>query len=144
MPSIQQSFLTKAEDLILELPDRATPARVQVLAFLLSQSIAASHSEIDTHFSKKEKIDRVTLYRVLDWLIEKGLVHKISSGDRAWRYSANSDEINFHQHAHFKCNNCETIVCLDEIKLQNKFNLPTGYQVQQIELTLKGLCANCS
>ena len=141
---MQQSFLAKAENLILDLSERATDIRIKVLAFLLAQSAAVSHQEIDSHFSKKDKIDRVTLYRVLDWLVEKDLVHKITGSGRALRYSANSNENNFHQHAHFKCNNCEKVVCLDDIKLQNKFKVPSGYQIQQVELTLKGLCASCS
>ena len=144
MLSIKQNFLTKAEELIVQIADRPTPARIHILAFLLSQNNAVSHQEIGAHLGKKEKIDRVTLYRVLDWLIAKGLVHKVISGDRAWRFSANSDDQNLHQHAHFKCNSCEAVVCLDEVKLKNKWHLPTGYRVQQVELTLTGICNICS
>lgn len=141
---MRAAFLHQAEDLIKRTGNRATRARVVVLAFLLSKPSAVTHHQIECALDKHEKIDRVTLYRVLDWLTAKGLAHKVLSGDRAWHFRANEDVSGHHEHAHFKCNRCEKVVCLDDFELSRNLSLPRGYRAQEIDMTVKGLCASCA
>ena len=54
-----------------------------------------------------------------------------------------SAELHSHQHAHFKCTSCASVICLDELPSERDWSLPIGYQFQEIELTVKGLCAKC-
>ncbi|MBP8163590.1 MAG: transcriptional repressor, partial [Propionivibrio sp.] len=51
---------------------RATPARIRVLQLLRSTPGALSHNQIEQALGESA-LDRVTLYRVLDWLVESGL-----------------------------------------------------------------------
>jgi len=68
---------------------RATQARITVLDMLLSATHAISHAELESALlSAGRQIDRVTLYRALEWLVSKNLAHKIPGRDRVWRYSA--------------------------------------------------------
>ena len=83
------SFYEQAEEMICHTGDRVTSARVRVLGILLAEKQAISHHEIVERIGKKNSLDRVTLYRTLEWLDKKGLAHKVISGDRKWRFRTN-------------------------------------------------------
>ncbi len=135
-------FHNIAEDMIRHSGGRATSGRIQILAILLSEWQAITHREIEKRLLKTLQLDRVTLYRALEWLAEKSLIHKVTSGDRVWRFHANR-ELHSHQHAHFKCTCCAQVICLDNLPAERNWSLPTGYQLQEIELTVKGICVHC-
>lgn len=135
-------FHHTAEDMIRHNGGRATAGRIGILAILLAEQQAITHREIEQRLPQAQQLDRVTLYRALEWLAEKNLIHKVTSDDRAWRYHANRD-VQSHQHAHFKCTCCAQVICLDKLPVERNWPLPAGYRFQEIELTVKGLCANC-
>jgi Fur family transcriptional regulator, ferric uptake regulator len=141
---------------------RSTAARVKVLAALLGARCACSHQEMQESFAA---MDRVTLYRALDCLIEAGLAHKIAGDDRVFRYSAGPEHGSAqqtplaagnskpqHQHGHFKCTRCAKVFCLEnaaDAKLQATLqqlqaSLGDSFQCHEIELTIKGWCAECA
>lgn len=135
-------FCHIAEEMIRRNGGRATAGRIGILALLLAEQQAVTHREIELRLPQALQLDRVTLYRALEWLVEKNLIHKVTSDDRAWRYHANRD-VQPHRHAHFKCTGCAQVICLDKLPLEQSWPLPAGYLFQEIELTVKGLCANC-
>lgn len=137
------SLQKQAEETIRNRGERVTSGRVQILAMLLAEQRAVSHHEIEERLQGKHRLDRVTLYRVLEWLNENGYVHRVVGDDRVWRFRVNTD-INSHQHAHFVCTRCTRVICLDDMKAEYDRPLPAGYRSQQIELTVKGLCAECA
>lgn len=141
---------------------RITAARIKVLAALLGARCAFSHQDMQESFAV---MDRVTLYRALDCLIEAGLAHKIAGDDRVFRYSAGAEHGSAqqaphaagssgqqHQHGHFKCTGCGKVFCLENAadgKLpamlqQLQASLGAGFQCHEIELTIKGWCADCA
>jgi Fur family ferric uptake transcriptional regulator len=156
---------------------RITTARVKVLAALLGARCAFSHQNIQDTFVD---MDRVTLYRALDCLIDAQLAHKIAGDDRIFRYSAGTEhsenndvsaagqQLPQHQHSHFKCTRCTKVFCLDSSgeakvladvapdpawpqstlrqQLQNMLQetLGKGFQSHDVELTIKGWCADCA
>lgn len=122
---------------------RGTPARVAVLDILLAAPAALTHQEIE-HAARDRGLaaDRVTLYRVLDWLVAKGLAHKIAGEDRVWRFNAMDQE--GHGHAHFHCTGCGQVFCLDALTPSFALALPPGYRFEHAELTLQGLCPRCN
>jgi len=121
---------------------RVTPARIGVLAALLQRAEALSHHELETALAA-DAVDRVTLYRVLDWLVAQGLAHRISSADRAWRFTA--ADRRHDAHAHFHCNRCGKVSCLDEVKAPRlPAAMPSGFRAEGLEVTVKGVCASCS
>lgn len=123
---------------------RTTPARVRVLDVLLAAPHAMSHAEIESRLDEDICPDRVTLYRVLDWLVSKGLAHKVASDDRAWRFNAVEPSGQGHGHAHFHCTRCGQVYCLNELQPAFAFNLPPGYRFESAELTIQGLCPACT
>ncbi|MEO7558301.1 MAG: transcriptional repressor [Gammaproteobacteria bacterium] len=135
-------FSNAAEDMIRHRSARVTTARVQVLAALLKAGRALTHHEIESRLSRTHAIDRVTIYRVLEWLTRQRFAHKIPGDDRVWRFNV-ADEEHAGQHAHFKCNCCDRVFCLKDTGNIHSVKLPSGYRAQQLELTVKGLCAEC-
>lgn len=137
------NFYGQAEEMIRNTGDRITSGRIRVLSILLAEKHAISHHEIEERIDDDFTLNRVTLYRILKWLNRKGLVHKVISGDRKWRFRTNINT-GLHKHAHFKCLRCTTVICLNYVKAQYGWPLPPGYQSQEVELTVKGFCAKCA
>jgi Fur family ferric uptake transcriptional regulator len=134
---------SSAHDLIAVANGRTTPAREAVLTILLAASQALSHQEIEK-IARQQGLscDRVTLYRVLDWLVIQGLAHKVSATDRVLRYNATQQEN--HHHAHFHCSLCGRIFCLQEVNPAFALTLPGGYHFERAEITIQGQCPQCS
>jgi Fur family transcriptional regulator, ferric uptake regulator len=146
-----------AEQLITDAGLRATKARLAVLNALLNSQTALSHTEILAALQGIKEIDRVTVYRVLDWLQEHALIHKISTDDRAWKFqlnapgrsykaaesSAGSGLLNNHGHAHLQCQRCGTVLCIHELAAHIPPAIFATYQVSHIEINLKGFCLQC-
>lgn len=124
---------------------RVTTARVSVLAILLNTQQALTHLELEHLLSSEQHIDRVTLYRVLDWLNAQHLAHKIAADDRTWRFNASQDgDAAIGQHAHFHCKQCQQIYCLNHAIAPITMTLPTGFSAESCEMNIKGLCAQCA
>ena len=120
--------------------ERVTPARLRVYVALLDSARALSHHELEAALGAGAPVDRVTLYRVLDWLVEQGLAHRAAGIDRVWRFSIAREA--HAGHAHFQCNQCGKVVCLGEA-MTSRVPLPRGFRSEAVELTVKGLCAEC-
>ncbi len=119
-----------------------TPARVRVLQLLLAADAALSHQALQQAASADgQTFDKVTLYRVLDWLVAQGLVHSVTGHDRVRRFSP----IHTHAtHAHFECNDCGRLFCLHgKLPLAHP-ETPPGFQPDRLDITVHGRCADCA
>ncbi|MFZ4757198.1 MAG: Fur family transcriptional regulator [Burkholderiaceae bacterium] len=147
------SILELARQRVRATGARVTGARVKVLAELLASDAALSHTDLQKrleHGDAHEVLDRVTLYRVLDWLVEADLAHRVSGPDRIWRFSAHGDDGGHdphgHQHGHFKCRRCERMFCMKasgRLSRTVQGMLPDGFAGDEVELTVLGRCADC-
>jgi len=143
----------RAEQLLRAARARVTSARIHVLAALLAAPRALTHQDVQETL---HEMDRVTLYRTLDFLTEAGLAHKIAADDRVFRYSAGAEHgahdagAPHHQHGHFKCTRCAKVFCLDSsgdgalLRDALQETLGRGFQSHDIEFTIKGWCADCA
>ncbi|MEZ5626936.1 MAG: Fur family transcriptional regulator [Rhodocyclaceae bacterium] len=131
-----------AESLIAAQGGRITRTRVAVLDVLLAAEQSLTHDEIGSALAEQGiKHDRVTLYRTLDWLVENGVAHKMAGDDRARRFGVAASAP--HEHAHFHCDCCGKVVCLEGLQPAVAVNLPGGYQLDRAELVLHGACPTC-
>jgi Fur family transcriptional regulator, ferric uptake regulator len=148
--------MVTAEQLMIEAGLRPTQARTAVLTTLINSHTALSQPEILNALQGVKEIDRVTVYRVLDWLQENALIHKISTEDRAWKYQLNTPKrsfktpsstppgmLNNHGHAHLHCQSCGTVLCIHELAAHIPQAIFDTYQVSHIEISLKGVCSDC-
>ena len=151
-PAIDATSAATAAAQLRTVPVRVTAARVDVLAVLLAARSAVSHQDIQDQLAT---LDRVTLYRALDCLTDAGLAHKIAGDDRVFRYSAGSNGDLRHPHGHFKCTRCGHLYCLEpasggtagwqqQLHDSLRQTLGAGFQSHDIELTIKGWCAQCA
>ncbi len=137
-----QDALDLARERIRGTGSRMTAPRMQVLAAMLGANRVLSHHDIEAMLGAA-RLDRVTLYRVLDWLVEQRLAHRIAGPDRVWRFSVTGEA--HETHAHFQCNRCGKVLCLDELSARKvPLRLPTGCRPERIELTVTGVCAECT
>jgi len=137
-----QDALGLARERIQGTGARMTAPRMQVLAAMLAANRVLSHHDIEDMLGAA-RLDRVTLYRVLDWLVEQGLAHRIAGPDRVWRFSVTGEA--HETHAHFQCNRCGKVVCLDALSARKlPLRLPTGCRPERMELTVTGVCAECT
>lgn len=133
------------EDILLAAGERPTPARCAVLGVLLETERALTHHEIGDRLGGGVQINRVTLYRVLEWLVRHQLAHRIAGEDRVWRFNAFAPEEEAgHRHAHFRCNRCVSVTCLEGMSTTFALSLPAGFRSQEVELTISGICAECA
>lgn len=147
--SVSSEMATKANsrsrtrDLLQAAGGRVTQARLAVLEILLDSSAALSHHEVEESIEQRGlEVDRVTLYRVLDWLVERKLAHRIAAADRVWRFNA-ADRLQMNEHAHFHCTQCGQIICLNGPDPADVPVLPPGYRRERMEITVHGRCAQC-
>jgi len=122
---------------------RNTIAKTKILNVITDSKIALSHSEI--HQLLDDFCDRVTIYRVLDRLIEEDLIHKIVTIDGAIKYAACHDcstVEHHHNHIHFSCEQCHTVTCIEDV--EPSFKLPEKYKIHNVNFTLSGVCPECS
>lgn len=122
--------------------NRNTVAKTQIYSVLKASKAALSHSEILT--AVDGLCDRVTVYRILDRLLEEGLIHKVVNMDGIHKFAAchNCTDHPHHNHIHFSCERCKTVTCLEDV--EPVFNLPEKYRMHQVNFTVSGLCAQCS
>lgn len=71
---------------------------------------------------KREPVDKVTVYRTLNALVDANLAHKIDPGDRVFRYSLTdharcTGEHHDHEHPHVICERCGVVECLDDAEV---------------------------
>lgn len=118
--------------------------RLLVLRYLLSRKTAVSLSDIEEYFDNSE---RTTLYRTLKTFEENGLVHQIDDGTGIAKYALCEPncncEIEQDLHLHFHCTECNETVCLTDRKIPY-INLPEGYQAEDVNLVVKGICQKCN
>ncbi|WP_291521347.1 transcriptional repressor [Acidithiobacillus sp.] len=122
---------------------RITRLRVAVFKTLLEAEQPLSHPELRQRLEASERgaIDRVSLYRNLEWLVQIGLAHRITADDRVWRFSARREETAT-QHPHFHCVSCGQVFCLPESSVPVP-RLPADYSMIEMELVVNGVCAHC-
>lgn len=121
---------------------RVTRTRIAVLEILQGTERSLNHDDIAAILAAQGMPhDRVTLYRTLDWLVEQGLAHRVIGPDRARRFKAGGAHDS--QHAHFHCDRCGHVLCLETVRPAKQVELPSGYQPERAELVVHGTCADC-
>lgn len=124
---------------------RNTQAKTAIVQMIRDSKEAMSHHDIQSLLG--ELCNRVTTYRVLNRLIEEGVIHKMVDMDGVVKYASCKDSCNTshshsHTHLHFSCTSCHTVTCLDDV--QPQFKLPSNYRPKEMNFTISGLCPNCN
>ena len=90
------------------------------------------------------QMDRSSIFRTLRLFVEKDLLHGVDDGSGCQKYCVCRCESDHHEaHVHFFCVRCGKTYCLSN-SIVPHVPLPEGFQSQQQEFVIKGLCAQCS
>ncbi len=137
------------EEIVQKLGDhglRNTEFRRQVLsAFLQHEGEAIALHGIEVGLGE---FDRITLYRTIKSFVEKGLIHQTIDHDGVTKYAIcdhHCDEQAHHdEHVHFECDSCKRTLCMPINVGVESFALPQGYHVDNVKVSMTGICDECS
>jgi len=119
---------------------KRTSCREGIIEVLMTAKQALSENEIRERMVGN--YDRTTFYRSFKTLEEHKIIHKIIIDNQLVKYALDNTVTHKDEHAHFYCNECNAVQCMDNVPIQ-KYQLPDGYSDVETEVLIKGTCANC-
>ena len=133
------------EDLLTAADLETTDNRMRVLEVVGNNSFPLSAGDIFETLARSGSINRVTVYRILDLLVDHGVVERISTGGRAFYYGLAPND--FHQpHPHFYCTSCGQMDCLNPesmtVETEPLWKTFPG-RIDKVEIRVDGVCKNC-
>jgi len=123
----------------------ATPNRLRVLEMVGNNSYPLSAGDIFKTLERSGTINRVTVYRILDRLVDQGVVDRLSTGGRAAYYGL-APNANHRSHPHFYCKSCGQMDCLSPESLNietNSMQKTFPGRIDKVEVRVDGICKNC-
>jgi Fur family ferric uptake transcriptional regulator len=121
-------------------------ARERVIELLARQRCALSAVEIeDALRASGRATGRASIYRVLELLVEHGLVERVAVGDGQARFEPLHPG-GAHHHHHLVCEQCGRLVAFDDPGLEraiNDLSKRLGVRVEHHDVLLRGACERC-
>ena len=123
----------------------ATENRMRVLEVVGNNRFPLSANDIFKTLERSSGINRVTVYRILELLVDHGIVERLSTGGRAAYYGLAPND--FHEaHPHFYCKSCGQMDCLNpeflDVNTEPLWKTFPG-RIDKVEVRVDGLCKNC-
>jgi Fe2+ or Zn2+ uptake regulation protein len=118
---------------------RTTPIRLSIISILQRSTAPLSTQQLLATLSGHPH--KTTVYRETETLARAGLLRSIDIGDGIKRYESTTRE----HHHHVICTSCRSIKeipassCLQELRSARRI----GFSVQDHDVQIFGLCANC-
>ena len=120
---------------------RKTKSVSQILQFFEEKNVAKSAANLTELV--KDKMNKTTVYRILDRLEEGGFLHSFSGKDGLkWYAKCHSCSAHNHKdaHPHFQCTSCDKVECLSlDIKIPSIKN----HNIETTDILLVGQCELC-
>ncbi len=133
------------EDLLRHSGLDQNPNRLGILEIVGNSTSPLSAREVADILNRTRPVNRVTVYRILDLLVENHLLERLSSGDRSFRYGL-APNANHRHHPHFFCRDCGNMECLnpESLKLDTS-DLERTYPgwIEKVEIRIDGVCKTC-
>lgn len=122
---------------------RITPMRQLILEYFVAENAVLGLSELEEIFPKS---DRITMYRTLKTLEDKGILHSIKGEGEEAKYALCAEHCtpirHLDQHPHFQCEQCKQVTCINS-QLIPLMELPDGYVQKEVTMMIKGICPDC-
>ncbi len=123
---------------------RPTPVRLAVLEILGAAPLALRAQEILEAIRARRRVNKVTVYRILEDFTRRGIIRRLTLEGRACHYELACE----HRppHPHFQCHTCREIQCLEPTPLNKmwaELRGPLGNRADHIEVRVEGLCHKC-
>jgi len=128
--------------------ERNTRQREAVLGAIERAGRALTPAEIlELAQGTVARLNLSTIYRQLHALQDEARIVKVLLPGQAARFEAACDERQrhaAHHHHHFHCEACDRVYALHACPGSMQELAPAGFVVSAHEITLRGLCAECS
>ena len=123
----------------------ATENRLHILEVVGNNSFPLSAGDIFKTLARSSAINRVTVYRILDLLVDEGVIERISTGGRAFYYGLAPNDHHL-AHPHFYCKRCGQMDCLNpeslSVEIAPLWKTFPG-RIDKVEVRVDGICKNC-
>ncbi len=133
------------EELLTSVNLEASSNRVRILEVIGNNGYPLSASDIFRIVDRTSSINRVTVYRILDLLVDAGVIERISTGGRAFYYGLAPNE-HHAPHPHFYCKRCGRMDCLSpgslHVEAEPLWKTFPG-QIDKVEVRVDGICKHC-
>jgi Fur family transcriptional regulator, ferric uptake regulator len=120
-------------------------ARERVIELLATEPCALSAVEIEDELrSSGRPTGRASVYRVLELLVEHGLVERVEVGDGQARFERSHPDGEHHHH--LVCDRCGRLVAFDDPGLEraiDRLSQRLGVRVESHDVLLRGACQRC-
>ena len=135
------ALMNQAEHILQESGIRPTAIRLMVLKEIIEHDRAFTLADME---HRMVTIDRSTLFRTLMLFVEHKLLHEIDNGSGSKLFCRCDCHHHHHHtpHIHFTCTSCGETFCIKDIDMA-VIPHPAGYEVNEINLVMKGLCPKC-
>jgi len=120
-------------------------ARERVIELLATKPCALSAVEIEDELRASGRpTGRASVYRVLDLLVEHGLVERLEVGDGQARFERSHP--GGEHHHHLVCDRCGRLVAFDDPGLERaigRLSERLGVRIDSHDVLLRGACQRC-
>ena len=121
---------------------KITNARLAILSYLSSANQPLDADSIYQHLQQEhDRVDKVTVYRVLDSFFQKGLITRLDFQEGKFRYEKNDRE-----HHHLICEQCGRIEDMSDCKIeefQQGIAEKKQFLIKRHSLEFYGICHLC-
>lgn len=121
---------------------KKTPARSSITDFLGNSNYPVDIEQIIKSLRDKNlNTNKVTVYRIMDFLFENNIVDRLEFGEGKFRYELKKDH-----HHHLICQNCEKIEDVEGSfveEIEKEIGDNKGFLVKSHSLEFFGLCKDC-
>lgn len=121
---------------------KRTPARLAISEFLSNSNTPVDAEQIIQYLRAQDlDTNKVTVYRILDFLFKNQVIDRVEFGEGKYRY-----ELKKNHHHHLICTSCGKIQDVEGNLVENlekKIQEDKNFQVQSHSLEFFGICSNC-
>lgn len=140
--NINEGYFNRRKNHIIEILKgkniRISKQRILILDYLMTHPIHPTAEEIFNDLKSEDPaISQATIYNNLNLFVKHKLVKELDFNMTSKRY-----EFYKKSHAHFICEVCGNIedVEVDEVDYEKSLSM---YQIDNIEVTFRGICPEC-
>jgi Fur family ferric uptake transcriptional regulator len=121
-----------------------TAQRAAVLEIIIQADGPLSAAEILTRTDPKQKINKVTIYRILSSFKERRIIRELPTdqGMNLYEMACRHNPV----HPHFFCKTCRTMSCLPPLTLSQAMDWFSGSgddRIDDVHVHLNGICRQC-
>lgn len=133
---------TEIENILTGKGIKPTANRILVMKELMRMTHPVCLADLEVSLMPMNK---ASIFRVIELFADKDVIHVIEDGSRSLKYElchGQGDHSVGDEHAHFYCEKCGTVYCLNDVALP-MVALPENFRVKSVNFMLKGICAKC-